>query len=673
MPQPIKKNDRTSAAPAANALPMQTRAASVTSVNEDARTIELVWTTGAKVRRYDWWREEPFDEELIVTPDACDLSRLNNGAPLLEQHRAWSLDGVLGVVERAWIANGEGRATVRFSRAEDSPDADRVFRQIKDKIIRNVSVGYSIRKVERERRETGVAVWRVVDWQPNEISVVAIGADDKAGFRADEGAQTFPFILVDRAAPENQETLMEEDENVPAAGAVETRANPPPANPANPAAPAVPAIGERTAEHSWAAGDIARVNARAAAFGLTAADAIVVMGETRSVDAATDALQARAASRAAPRQTPQAQVIRDEGDTIRAAIENAVLHRAAPTSVQLDVAARQWRGMSLLEMGRAFLEETQGVRLRGLSKQELASILLGLDGQRAGMHSTSDFANLLANVASKRLRNGYGTARQTWRAFCRQSNAPDFKERAIVQLAGMPELRPIREGGEYTHAYFSDSVEKYAIGTFGRKIAITRQTLINDDLGAFDRLPTIFGRAAAEFESDAIYKILLDNPVMGDGIALFHASRGNLLAAGVPNEPTLEAAEIALGAQLDAAGKPLNLQAKYLLVSRKHKVAGQKILRSVTATKTGDINVYENSMELIVEDRLYSAAGLSPWFIIADPAQWDTIEYAYLEGEEGLYTEQRVGFDVDGIEIKGRLDFGAKAIDHKAFQRNPGT
>jgi hypothetical protein len=61
------------------------------------------------------------------------------------------------------------------------------------------------------------------------------------------------------------------------------------------------------------------------------------------------------------------------------------------------------------------------------------------------------------------------------------------------------------------------------------------------------------------------------------------------------------------------------------------------------------------------------------WFTIANPGDIDTIEYAYLEGEEGVFIEQRVGFEVDGIEVKGRLDFAAKAIDWRGMVYNPGA
>jgi hypothetical protein len=110
-------------------------------------------------------------------------------------------------------------------------------------------------------------------------------------------------------------------------------------------------------------------------------------------------------------------------------------------------------------------------------------------------------------------------------------------------------------------------------------------------------------------------------------------------------------------------------------VSRKHKNKAQKLLTAIGAAATGDVNVYANSMDLIIEDRLFKAGvgGISPWLLIGDPTQWDTIEYAYLEGDEGLFTEQRVGFEVDGVEVKGRLDFGAKAIDFRPFYKNPGN
>ena len=60
------------------------------------------------------------------------------------------------------------------------------------------------------------------------------------------------------------------------------------------------------------------------------------------------------------------------------------------------------------------------------------------------------------------------------------------------------------------------------------------------------------------------------------------------------------------------------------------------------------------------------------WYLAADPAQIDIIEYGYLEGEEGPTIETRIGFDVDGIEIKCREDFAAKVLDWRGLYKNAG-
>ena len=549
---------------------------------------------------------------------------------------------------------------------------------VSEGIIRNVSVGYSQDevKIERPERIGDVGKWVVTRWTPFEISFVTIPADPGAQVREapqdaaaqrphdarnDGAARSFPAVILSTRHQEH--TMPDTVHNTP-----ETPANAPETQ--NPEMRSAPAdSGEVLAAERQRVSEITAL-ARQHGMNDTFVDGHVRAG-TSVADVGRKILD-DLASRAKATDTQTVRITSDEGDTRRAAIETAILHRANPQATELTPAAREWRGMSLIEIGRLYVEETRGVRLRGLGKNELAGVLLGMD-TRSGMLSTSDFGNLLANVASKRLRDGYKTAVQTWRPFSRQSNAPDFKERAIVQLSGMPEFKKVREGQEYTHASLSDSVEKYALATYGRIVAITRQTIINDDLGAFDRIPSLFGRAAAELESDTVWGILLNNPNMGDGKPLFHADHGNLVAAGAPSEATLEAADIAMGAQVDAAGKPLNIKPKFLAVSRKHKVAAQKLLTSVQATKTGDINVYQNAMDLIVEDRLYKVGEACPWFTIGDPSQWDTIEFAYLEGQEGLYTEQRIGFEVDGVEVKGRLDFAAKAIDFKGFQKNPGN
>lgn len=170
-------------------IPRQARGAELraASFDEKDNSIELCFTTGATVRRRSW-SDGPFDEELIVTPEAVRLDRLNAGAPFLNTHSDWSLEDVIGSVVpgTARIEGGKGFARVQLSAAP--ADADNVAK-IRDGIIRNVSVGYAIHRVEKiEASEGTVPVWRVVDWEPFEISAVPIPADPGAQVRSGESA-----------------------------------------------------------------------------------------------------------------------------------------------------------------------------------------------------------------------------------------------------------------------------------------------------------------------------------------------------------------------------------------------------------------------------------------------------------------------------------------------------
>ena len=75
----------------------------------------------------------------------------------------------------------------------------------------------------------------------------------------------------------------------------------------------------------------------------------------------------------------------------------------------------------------------------------------------------------------------------------------------------------------------------------------------------------------------------------------------------------------------------------------------------------------------VTVDGVVTAGDTNGWYLISDPSMIDTVEYAYMEGEEGLYTETRNGFDIDGVEFKVRLDFGAKALDWRGMIRNVGA
>lgn len=186
------------------ALPMQTRLAPLGTVNVETRTIDVVWTTGATVRRrryVGWDTAVPFDEELLVSADAIDLTRMDAGAPVLDSHSTWSTESILAVVDRAWLAGGEGLATLRFPEPGVRKASDEMFEMARQKIVRNISVGYTINRVRVvEPTKAGEVERRIVErWTPYEVSFVAVPADAGAQVRAEE-ARAFPLEIVAEAA-----------------------------------------------------------------------------------------------------------------------------------------------------------------------------------------------------------------------------------------------------------------------------------------------------------------------------------------------------------------------------------------------------------------------------------------------------------------------------------------
>lgn len=169
------------------------------SFDERDNTIECVWTAGATVRRASWV-DGIYDEELIVSSNAVRLGRMNAGAPLLDSHSSWSVRDVLGSVVpgTARIEAGKGLARVKLSTAPG--DADTI-QKIRDGVVRNVSCGYQRHQIEKIEKEGVTPLWRVVDWEPYEITACAIPADPAAQFRSSERFKPSPCRIIGSGHP----------------------------------------------------------------------------------------------------------------------------------------------------------------------------------------------------------------------------------------------------------------------------------------------------------------------------------------------------------------------------------------------------------------------------------------------------------------------------------------
>lgn len=363
---------------------------------------------------------------------------------------------------------------------------------------------------------------------------------------------------------------------------------------------------------------------------------------------------------------PRIETVRDQMAVRLAGVEQAILHRIAP-STQLDDNGRQYRGMSLLEIGRDFLE-AHSVNTRGMSRMDLAGHMLSY--RSGGMHGTSDFSSLFANVASKRLRNAYEENPGTYRAWARRApNAPDFKAMNVVQLSGAPDLLQVNETGEFKYGTISDAGTSYGVVTYGRIVAMNRQAIVNDDLRAFDRLVTAFGFASARLENRLAYAQLTG--------ATYDATNSQTGASSALSETSLGTARTMMRKIKGAQKEELNLTPAYLIVPAALEQTAYKLTSSnYVPAQQSAVNEFRTGGRTAVEpvvEPVLDATSATAWYGVASSSAVDTVEYCYLDGAEGPVVETKQGWEVDGVEMKCRLDFAAKAIDNKGLHKSDGA
>jgi hypothetical protein len=330
--------------------------------------------------------------------------------------------------------------------------------------------------------------------------------------------------------------------------------------------------------------------------------------------------------------------------------------------------ARPFVGRRLADMARDFL------RQRGLNA-------FGSDAEviTRSLNTTSDLANVVGVFANKIAAQYYQVAPSGLKVVCKRgASHPDFKGRNIIRRGELPTLEKVNQSGEFKRGSISDDRQTYAVATYGKVFSMSRQLLINDDLGLLADIASGWGIAAQEFENETLVSLLTSNngagPTLADTNALFHTAHGNLAGVGAAiSDTTFSAARLALRKMKGLNGIiPINATPKYLVVPAALETTAEKYLAPFYPNTPDSVNPFAGAMSLVVDPRL-DAVSATRWYVFADPAVLPVIEYAYLSGFEGVQVETRLGFDVDGVEIRARLDFGAGGIDFRGAYSNPGA
>jgi len=394
--------------------------------------------------------------------------------------------------------------------------------------------------------------------------------------------------------------------------------------------------------------------------GVQALHVAALADPTQTVDQARAKLLDHIGASASP---VRIELVADEADKFRAAGENAILARAGFAKAD---GQNPLRGMNLREMARASLKRA-GRNSDGMDVREMVA---------AAFTSTSDFPALLTSTARTALLKGYEESPEVFEQFTRKGTLTDFKPAERAGLGFFSSLDRIPEGGEYKHGTFGSAGNSIVLATYGKMFAITRQAIINDDLGAFTEVPKKMGKSARRTIGNLVFAVLTKNPKVADGKSLFHSDHGNILTPGAPiTTDSVAAMRVAMGTQ-KVDDQPVALPLKYLIVpvalegpanlvrSAQYRIGG--------ADNSTTPNVEQNRFEVIADARL-DAFSATAWFGAADPNLFDTIEVAYLDGVEQPFLDQKDGWSVDGTEFKVRIDAGVAPLDYRGLAKNAGA
>lgn len=614
------------------------RETTIDQVDTDSRTVELSFSSETPYGRW-------FGDEILCHDEECiNLERFNNGlGTVLFNH---DRDAVVGHIEKVWLEDNRGKALVRFDTDEQS---ETIFQKVQSGTLQGVSVGYAIYRYEvLEDEDTKSTNGRfngpayvVTDWEPLEISIVSVPADATVGVgRSAEEIHTSIDTQEDNTRMDQEKTLeVQEVKSTPVETGL-TQAD---------LQKAMEQERKRTSE----------ITALFRDFDVEGADEAIVMGV--SVDEARAMVmdQLRARNKGVSVTMGEA-----ESDKFRAAAQDAVLMAAGIPVADAAPGAQELRGHSMVELAREALQR-EGLKANFGDNMELA---------RQAINSTSTFPAIMANLANKSVMVGFNEAETTYQIWAGKGSNRDFKEAARVALSEAGNLELVPEGGQFQQDFLGEASARTKVATYGKLFSLTRQAIINDDLGLFSKIATKYGSAAKRLVNKMVYAQLTGNVKMQDGVALFDNKHGNVAGTGEAlSVKAIAKAITAMRRQKGITGDAtLNITPKYLVVPPELEMTAYQIVNSTAAVdgvNSGVVNPYKGRFVVVADAELTDP---DAWYLVADASQHDTIEVTYLNGVETPRLETRQGFDVDGIEYKVAFDCGVSALDFRGVFKNAG-
>lgn len=606
------------------------------SFDSNARTFTAVISSGSAVKRRDPFDGSLYNEALAVTPSSVRLDRARSGVvPLLNSHRASTLDDQIGVVTDVRIEGGQLVADIRLS---PSDAGKAVAAAIEAGTPPNISIGYVVHNMtEGVASRDAIPTHTATDWELLEVSLVPIPADPQTFIRSHKG-NNMPIDESIEIDDDNEQETEYSKRNQPRA------------------------MSDRDARAAY---DIAARAHLPAEFARQHIEQGVTLAQFRTLvfNKLADAADRTQTSSIRSDETF------DNPNFLNRTIEDVLYARMAGKPV--EGAAREMAGRTLLDLGTMVLQ-SRGERVSWSSRAQIADHVMQRSG---GYHTTSDFPILLQGAGQRVLRDAYQAAETPLKLLARRRTAVDFRPMTSAQLSEAPQLLEVGEAGQIKYGSRSESKEVGSVKTYARLFSISRNALINDDLDAFGNSARDWGKSAAETEAGLLVALLTanngDGPTLSDGNPVYKTTRGN--KASVGSAITVDAlgdGRQALRNMKGLDGKtPINAIPKHLVVGSAKETEAEQVLAAIAAAHVDDVNPFSGKMALHVEPRLAGNA----WRLFADPSQVSSIVIAYLNDLAGPQLAVQEGWTTLGAEFRAVLDFGCWMEDWRGTYLNPGN
>jgi len=294
-----------------------------------------------------------------------------------------------------------------------------------------------------------------------------------------------------------------------------------------------------------------------------------------------------------------------------------------------------------------------------------------------------------SNVANKKLLKSFESQPIIATKLCSTGDLNDFKENDRFRLTDVGDLLPVGADGEIKDGGVTEEAAKNQLETYGKRFVLTRKMIINDDLGAFMKVPVAMGNRAARLIDQLFFSRLLKNPVQLDGKPLFSAAHKNLLTgatSALSSDSLKKAIQLFLD-QVDADGQPISVEPKFLLVPTALKHLAIELTRGATLiTAGGADNVVRPALNILADENLqvvsspylanaaYDGASSTAWYLFGDPRQVDTWEIGYLKGKRTPTVERgETDFNTLGLWFRVYFDLGVREQEHRGMVKSAGA